>query len=133
MKQTTPQTKHRKCQKLKQALKPRESKRLCIPIDREVYEGIIDKPQWFRAYLDACQVKYPELFPAIFSGGYKCIGYCEQSKKMPEVKLRRVRTKAKNEGGKTETYQIVPCFVMPYMTGYTAEVEKALFLHFKYH
>lgn len=107
-------------------------KRLCLPIDRELYEDIVEKPEWFRAYLDEYRAKYPELIPESLSGGYQCIGYCEASKKMPEVKIRRIRTKARNEEGKQETYQVVPCFVMPYMTGYTAEVEKALFLHFKY-
>ena len=51
---------------------------------------------------------------------------------MPEIRIRRIRTKAKNEAGKTEDYQVLPCFVMPYMTGYTEDVEKALFLHFNY-
>jgi hypothetical protein len=95
-----------------------------------VYEHIVDDPQLFRSYVDACRQKYPELFPPTFEQGYKCMGYCEPSKKKPEVKVRRLRTKAVK--GKAETYQVVPCFVMPYMTGTTAEVEKALFLHFKY-
>lgn len=132
MNETTPQAKNRECQKIKQAIQSRESKRICIPIEREMYEQIIEKTEWFRAYLDEYRGKYPELFPESLLGGYQCIGYCEASKKMPEVKLRRVRTKARNEAGKYETYQVVPCFVMPYMTGYTEEVEKALFLHFKY-
>ena len=46
--------------------------------------------------------------------------------------IRRIRSKAKNAEGKTESYQVLPCFVMPYMTGYTDDVEKAMFLHFKY-
>jgi hypothetical protein len=125
----TPQDKRRRCKRTKQEVE-RISKRICLPIDREVYEQIVDEPKWFRSYVDECRQKYPELFPPTFEQGYKCVGFCEPSKKMAEVKVRRVRTKAVN--GQTETYQIVPCFVMPYMSGYTAEVEKALFLHFKY-
>lgn len=78
------------------------SKRICLPIDREVYERIVDDPQLFRSYVDACRQKYPELFPPTFEQGYKCMGYCEPSKKKPEVKVRRLRTKAVN--GKDESY-----------------------------
>ncbi len=129
MNRATPQDKRRRCESTKQEVEQR-CKRICLPIDREVYEQIVTEPEWFRSYVDECRQKYPELFPPTFAQGYKCVGFCEPSKKMPEVQIRRVRTKAVN--GKTETYQVVPCFVMPYMTGYTAEVEKALFLHFKY-
>ncbi len=51
---------------------------------------------------------------------------------MPEVRIRRISSRGVNAQGKKECYQIVPSFVMPYMTGYTAEVEKVLFLHFKH-
>jgi hypothetical protein len=125
----TPQDKRRRCKPTKQEVE-RTSKRICLPIDRELYEHIVEDSGWFRSYVDECRQKYPELFPPTFEQGYKCIGFCEPSKKMPEVKVRRLRTRAVN--GRAETYQVVPCFVMPYMTGYTAEVEKALFLHFKY-
>jgi len=126
MEKETPQSKGRRSQKEKQA-KQRKSKRICIPIDKSLYEGIVDDTKEFRKYIDRCQGQHCELFPENFSEGYKCIGFCEQSKKMPELKIRRI--KLKDDG---ETYQIVPSFVMPYMTGYTADVEKALYLHFKY-
>jgi hypothetical protein len=124
---TTPQDKRRRCKRTKQEVE-RTSKRICLPIDQELYETIVDDPRWFRSYVDECRQKYPELFPPTFEQGYKCVGYCEPSKKMPELKVRRLRSRAVN--GKTETYQVVPCFVMPYMSGYTMEAEKALFLHF---
>lgn len=127
----TPQDKRRRCDSTKQEVE-RTSKRICLPIDREVHEQIVTEPKRFRAYVDECRQKYPELFPPTFEQGYKCVGFCEASKKLPELKVRRVRTRAVGENGQTETYQVVPCFVMPYMTGYTAEIEKALFLHFKY-
>ncbi len=129
MNKPTPQDKGRRCERTKQEVEQR-SKRVCLPIAQEVYEKVVSETKWFRSYVDECRQKYPELFPPTFEQGYKCVGFCEPSKKMPEVKVRRVRTRAVN--GKAETYQIVPCFVMPYMTGYTAEVEKALFLHFNY-
>jgi len=122
----TPQNKRRRNQKEKQA-KERKSKRICIPIDKASYEQIIEDSKEFRRYIDMCQMQCTELFPEKFSEGYKCIGFCEQSKKMPELKIRRINMK--HDG---ETYQVVPSFVMPYMTGYVEDVEKALFLHFKY-
>jgi hypothetical protein len=45
------------------------------------------------------------------------------SKKMPEIILRRIELKKDGD-----VYTIVPSGVMPYMTGYTDDVEKALFL-----
>lgn len=59
------------------------------------------------------------------------MGFYAPSKKMPEVKVRRVISKALNETGKLETYQVVPCFVLPYMTGYAWELEPGLCLHLK--
>lgn len=84
-----------------------------MPIDIELYQAHVEDSTWFRAYLADCRRRYPEGFPAILSQGYKCVGYARVSKKMPEVKLRRIRTKAKNELGKTEDDQVVPCFVRP--------------------
>lgn len=132
MKKTTPQKKSRKCKREKQEHAEVKNARICIPVDHEQYEKNIDDAEWFRHYLDDCRMNYPELFPEILAKGYKCVGFCRISKKMPQVPIRRIRSKAKNTEGKTETYQVFPCFVMPYMTGYTSDVEKALFLHFKY-
>jgi hypothetical protein len=47
---------------------------------------------------------------------------------MPEVELRRIALKEPDEQGQIQVYTIMPSFVMPYMVGYTDEVEKALFL-----
>ncbi len=48
---------------------------------------------------------------------------------MPDVKLRRIHLKAKDGKDKAQVYTIAPSYVLPYMTGYSDEVEKALFLH----
>lgn len=126
MEKETPQNKRRLNQKEKQARK-RKNKRICIPIEKELYKEICEDSKEFRKYLDLCQTKYPELFPKEISEGYKCIGYCPDSKKMPEIRIRRIKLKIDKE-----PYQVVPSFVMPYMTGYVEDVEKALFLHFNY-
>ena len=126
MEKETPQPKRRRNQKEKQA-KKRKNKRICIPISEREYQAIYKDTKEFRKYLNLCQAKHPELFPQEISEGYKFIGFCPESKKMPDVKIRRI--KLKNDKA---PYQVVPSFVMPYMTGYVKDIEKALYLHFKY-
>ena len=50
------------------------------------------------------------------------------SKKMPEVRVRRIKLKQPDATGKDQVLTIAPSFVMPYMTDYTDEVADALFL-----
>ena len=47
---------------------------------------------------------------------------------MPGVSLRRIKLNALDETGRAIVVTIAPSAVLPYMTGYTDEVEKALFL-----
>ena len=110
----------------------KSSKRVCIPIEREEYEQVVDDKKAFRQLLDKHIEQYPELFPADIGQGYKLHGMLPASKKMPEVQLRRIQLKAKDDKAKAQVFTIAPCFVLPYMTGYTAEVEKALFLYEKF-
>ena len=102
------------------------------PISKEVYEEIIEDSSRFRSYLESCWSRYPELKPEGLEKGYNCIGYTEPSKKQPEIKIRRIRSRGVNEEGSYVSYQLMPSFVLPYRTGLTEEVEKALYLHFKY-
>jgi hypothetical protein len=51
-----------------------------------------------------------------------------ESKKLPGVRLRRIALKAGDADGKTPVYTLTPSFVLPSMTGFTDEIEKALFL-----
>jgi hypothetical protein len=44
------------------------------------------------------------------------------------VRLRRIKLKTRDEKGKEIVVTIAPSAVMPYMSGYTDEVEKPLFL-----
>jgi hypothetical protein len=108
------------------------SKRICLPIDRAKYESIVGDKVAFRHLLDEYLADYPELFPSVMAQGYKLHGLMPRSKKMPEVYLRRIQLKVKDEGGQAQVFTIAPCFVLPYMTGYVDEVEKALFLHEKF-
>ena len=118
----------RQCQKEKdsQAL-AKGTKRIYIPIERDKYMEILPEGDAFRAYVDSMIAQYPELFPSAIAEGYKLHGLLPESKKMPGIRLRRIKTKGTEEGTE-EAYTICPSFVMPYMTGYADDVEKALFL-----
>lgn len=118
----------RKCSKEKDStVYSKRSKRICIPIEREEYERILLDKDSFRAYLDTQIAQHPELFPSTISQGYKLHDILPRSKKMPDMRLRRIKVKAKLYD-KEEVFAIAPSFVMPYMTGYADDVEKALFL-----
>lgn len=108
------------------------SNRVCIPIEQMIYDQVIDNKTAYRQLLDDYIARYPELFPAGIGQGYNLHGSVPKSKKIPEVKLRRIKLKAKDNEGKIQVFTIAPCFVLPYMTGYTDEVEKALFLYEKF-
>ena len=118
----------RKCSKEKDStVYSKRSQRICIPIEREEYERILLDKDLFRAYLDRQIAQHPELFPSTISQGYKLHDILPPSKKMPDIRLRRIKVKAKL-CDKEEVFAIAPSFVMPYMTGYADDVEKALFL-----
>lgn len=88
---------------------------------------MIEDCQTYRDYLDVMIKECPELFPADIDKGYTWHDILA-SKKMSDVPLRRIKLKQVDDEGKVQVFTIVPSFVMPYMSGYTDEVEKALFL-----
>ncbi len=95
----------------------RESRRICLPIDPEVYQQMVNDQEAYRAYLDNCIRRYPELFPASIAWGYKFNGFCEESVKMPEVGIRRICLHESDEHGGVQVFQVVPSFILPYLTG----------------
>jgi len=108
--------------------RPAISRPIRIPIEREAYEIIVADTRTFRQYIDIMIELYPELFPPDIQAGYKLHGKRKQSKKMPELTLRRIQLKQPDSQGRLQVYTIAPGFVLPYLAGYTEEVEKALFL-----
>jgi hypothetical protein len=112
----------RKCTKTK-TTQTRTNKRIVLPIDQQDYDAIINDTAAFRSYVDDMIERNPELFPADMQQGYRLHGMHPTSKKMPEVRMRRIRLHTSEE-----VYTIAPSFVLPYATGYVKEVEKALFL-----
>lgn len=103
------------------------SKQICLPIDEEAYHRMLYDAQAFRQYLDDAIDQYPELFPAAIQHGYTLHGILPESQKLPGIRLRRIGILLPDTGTK-DVFTIRPSFVMPYMTGYTDDVEKALFL-----
>jgi hypothetical protein len=111
----------RNCNRNKEKVS-KPSKRIILPIEMETYKEIVKEPELFREWVDQHIASWPELFPSEIGQGYD-LHSKYGSKKMPEIVLRRIEMK-KNE----DVYTIAPSGVMPYMTGYTDDVEKALFL-----
>ena len=98
------------------------SKRIVLAIELEKYKEIVKEPKEFRRWLDEHIACAPELFPADIGKGY-VLHSIRNSRKMPEIALRRIELKESKE-----VFTIAPSGVMPYMTSYTDDVEKALFL-----
>ena len=108
--------------KSKDTLKlPRGSKTICIPFEPTTYPEVVRDPERFRSVVDEAYAHHPELFPETMDEGYKLHDNQESAKL--GVHVRRIELKATGEA-----YGICPSFVMPYMVGYTADVEHALFL-----
>lgn len=115
-----PQPKRQCNPELQLVAKP--SRRIVLPIAPADYAQQIPDRHRFRQWVDTMHTQYPELFPDTFAEGYY-LHDLRHSSKMPEVPIRRIRLLHAGE-----VYRIVPSFVLPYMTGCTADVEKALFL-----
>jgi hypothetical protein len=106
----------------------KSSKRIWVPISRESYDEIIEDREQFREVLGNLIECFPELFPEQITGGYHLYGFERRSVKMADVRLRRICLNEPDERGCVQVYTIAPSFVMPYMVGYTDDIEKALFL-----
>ncbi len=104
------------------------NKRITLPIELSQYNELSQDSAAFRAWLDGMIATYPELFPAGISNGYTLHDILPPSVKLPEVRWRRVQLKDPDEPGQVQVITIASSDVLPYMTGYTDEVEKPLFL-----
>jgi hypothetical protein len=100
---------------------PRGSSTVCLPIDQEQYREVVASPERFRRWLDDSYARHPELFPKAFAAGY-LLKDARTSTKLG-LRLRRFMCKATGEA-----FSVRPSFVLPYLVGYTDDVEKPLFL-----
>ena len=92
---------------------------ICVPFSQEIYTANVSDAKNFRKCLDECVESSPELFPPEISKGYRMKDvYFSKKQGIP---IRRIVI-----GG--ISYTIRPSFIMPYMTGFTGDSEKALFM-----
>src|SRR5215212_3529010 len=103
-------------------------KRIILPIALNDYKERSQTGPGFRAWVDEMIEQYPELFPAGIEQGYRLHDRLPSSRKLPDVQVRRIKLNQPDDAGKAQVFSVVSSEVMPYMTGYTDEVEKALFL-----
>ncbi|MCP4166882.1 MAG: hypothetical protein GY759_13460 [Chloroflexi bacterium] len=71
---------------------------------------------------------YPELLPVGTEKGYVLHGILPESSKLPGIRFRRIKLKDSDKEEKPVVLTIASSEVMPYMSGFTNDVEKALFL-----
>src|ERR1019366_2795676 len=94
---------------------------ICLPIGKDDYLTLIDGPTAFRRWIDDSFRDSPELFPEGFAQGY-LLKDGRTSAKLG-LPLRRIECKATGAA-----FSVRPSCVLPYMAGWTDDVEKPLFL-----
>jgi hypothetical protein len=93
-----------------------------LPLGELEYDRFIEDRTYAKSRLEELHERHPELFPEAFGWGYALYGFTDPSCKQ-HLRCRRLHL----EQG-SEVFTVAPAFVMPYMSGRTDEVEKALFL-----
>lgn len=102
---------------------PRGQKHICLFFENEAYyKACVADPSKYRAHLLQEYQQHPELFPQAFDAGFS-FHDTYQSRKQKGLELRRIQLKQT-----AEVFTLRPSFVLPYLVGRTAEVEKALYL-----
>jgi len=91
---------------------------ICLPFSQEVYHPNIENSYDFRRCIDERIELFPELFPPEIANGYLMKDIYHSKKQ--SVLIRRIDIDG-------TPYTIRPSFLMPYLTGITDEVEKAMF------
>ena len=97
----------------------RHNRNICLPFSQDIYNENIEDPINFRKCINERIELFPELFPPEIATGYLMKdSYCS---KKQLIMTRRIEIAG-------IPYTIRPSFIMPYMTGLTDDIEKALFL-----
>jgi hypothetical protein len=116
----------RNCNRTKEKV-AKPTKIIRLPIELEAYQKLVANRKAYRTWVDEMIIKYPVLFPKAIENGY-VLHDKRTSAKLPDIQMRRIKLKERGQDDKETVFTIVPSGVMPYLTGYTDEVEKALFL-----
>jgi len=97
-------------------------KSICLPFESEAgYLDSVSDSQKFHAFIEEMISLHPELFPKAITGGFKL--HDKRASVKQGLILRRIKLKATGE-----VYLIRPSSLLPFMSGKTDEVEKALYL-----
>jgi hypothetical protein len=97
------------------------NKMIYLPIDKCNSNKFIEDIDYAKSIIDKYIKEHKELFPKqIQQEGYIFHGKTSVSKKLG-IRLRRIKIGQ-------QVYQIESSHIMPYMTGYTDDIEKGLFL-----
>ena len=94
---------------------------ICLPIDKGDYLNLVGDPAAFRRWIDDSFRDSPELFPEAFAEGY-LLKDGRTSAKLG-LPLRRIELEATGRA-----FTVRPSCVLPYMAGWTDDIEKPLFL-----
>ena len=70
------------------------TKQITVPIDTRKYRQIIFDKEAFKEKLNDLIDKHIEIFPKAIKSGYILYGILPESKKLPGIRLRRIRLKA---------------------------------------
>ncbi len=97
----------------------RKNRIICLPFSQEEYLNNVYNASKFRDCIDNKLKWFPELFPAEIENGYQ-MKEIKVSKKL-SIPTRRIKIAG-------VSFTIRPSFMMPYMTGFTDEISKVLFL-----
>jgi hypothetical protein len=103
-------------------MEPSRGKSICVPFDTEEhYTACVANPESFRQHLTEVFGQHPELFPARIDEGF--VLHDKSWSLKQQLMLRRIELKAT-----AGVFLVRPSFLLPYMVGRTAAVEKALYL-----
>jgi hypothetical protein len=94
---------------------------ICLPISKAAYLDVVQDPRRFRSWLDQAFRDCPELFPNAFAHGYRLKD--GRSSVKTGLRLRRIRCPSTGA-----SFSVRPSFVLPYLTGWTDDVQGPLFL-----
>jgi hypothetical protein len=97
----------------------RGHKTICIPCSQQQYEKVVGDPEKFRKFLDRQIEATPELFPPETNRGYRMKDIYPSRK--TGWRLRRIELR------NLDCYLVRPCFLMPYLSGRTEDVQAPLF------
>lgn len=98
---------------------------IILPIGKKKYYQIIDNKLLYRKKIDSLIEQYPEIFPSNIASGYSFSGYSKNTLKLL-VPRRLIRIKQSLNS--YEDFLLHPCFVLPYLKGFTKKIAGGLIL-----